>query len=114
MAAPWTPASLFPVAGRLVAGASLCPRIQPGRDQRSRGVVEPGAGRAGASKQGRSAWFHVKIESGTEVASRGTDRAHCDAAGVNGSNRILSHGAPPGRPMPNGCLGSPELVLLRS
>lgn len=34
--------------------------------------------------------------------------AHCDAAGVNGSNRILSHGAP----LPNGCLGSPELVLL--
>ena len=37
--------------------------------------------------------------------------AHCDAAGVNGSSRILSHGAPPGRVMPNGCLGSPVLVL---
>jgi hypothetical protein len=24
-----------------------------------------------------------------------SDMAHCDAAGVNGSNRILSHGAPP-------------------
>src|SRR5262249_12473709 len=31
---------------------------------------------------------------------------------VNGSNRILSHGAPQPRMMPNGCLGSPVLVLL--
>ena len=54
----------------------------------------------------------VKIESGTQVASRGTDMAQCDAAGVNGSNRILSHGAPQPRMMPNGCLGSPVLVLL--
>ena len=38
--------------------------------------------------------------------------AHGDAAGVNGSNRILFHGAPPSRMMPNGCLGSPVLVLL--
>src|SRR5262245_42019998 len=38
--------------------------------------------------------------------------AQCDAAGVNGSNRILFHGAPPVRMMPNGCLGSPVLVLL--
>ena len=38
--------------------------------------------------------------------------AHRDAAGVNGSNRILSHGAPQSRMMPNGCLGSPVLVLL--
>ena len=37
--------------------------------------------------------------------------AHCDAAGVNGSSRIRSHGARPGRVMPNGCLGSPVLVL---
>src|SRR4029450_13614860 len=37
--------------------------------------------------------------------------AQCDAAGVNGSNRIIFHGAPPGRVMPNGCLGSPVLVL---
>src|SRR5438093_7915285 len=44
----------------------------------------------------------------------GSDMAHCDAAGVNGSNRILSHGAPPLRMMPTGCLGSPVLVLLRS
>src|SRR5207249_11295707 len=42
----------------------------------------------------------------------GSDMAHCDAAGVNGSNRILSHGAPPRRMMPNGCLESPVLVLL--
>src|SRR5262249_16457771 len=32
--------------------------------------------------------------------------------GVNGSNRILSHGAPLSRVMPNGCLGSPVIVLL--
>lgn len=38
--------------------------------------------------------------------------AHGDAAGVNGSNRILSHGAPHLRMMPNGCLGSPVIVLL--
>src|SRR5215831_4876575 len=44
----------------------------------------------------------------------GSDMAHCDAAGVNGSNRIISHGAPPPRMMPNGCLESPVLVLLRS
>src|SRR5262249_20923725 len=41
----------------------------------------------------------------------GSDRAQCDAAGVNGSSRIRFHGAPPGRVMPNGCLGSPVLVL---
>ena len=40
--------------------------------------------------------------------------AHYDAAGVNGSNRILFHGTPHLRMMPNGCLGSPVLVLLRS
>ncbi len=38
--------------------------------------------------------------------------AQGDAAGVNGSNRILFHGAPPMRMMPNGCLGSPVIVLL--
>src|SRR6516165_5714045 len=37
--------------------------------------------------------------------------AQRDAAGVNGSSRIMLHGAPPGRVMPNGCLGSPVLVL---
>lgn len=56
----------------------------------------------------------VKIESGTQVASRGSDMAHCDAAGVNGSNRIKLHGAPLLRMMPNGCLESSVLVLLRS
>jgi hypothetical protein len=38
--------------------------------------------------------------------------AQGDAAGVKGSNRILSHGAPLSRMMPNGCLGSPGFVLL--
>ena len=42
----------------------------------------------------------------------GSDMAQCDAAGVTGSNRILFHGAPRSRMMPNGCLGSPVLVLL--
>jgi hypothetical protein len=42
-----------------------------------------------------------------------SDMAQSDAAGVNGGNRILSHGAPPGRVMPNGCLGSPVFVLPR-
>ena len=40
--------------------------------------------------------------------------AQCDAAGVNGINRILFRGAPHLRMMPNGCLGSPVIVLLRS
>jgi hypothetical protein len=39
--------------------------------------------------------------------------AQCDAAGVNGSNRIHSHGTQHLRTMPNGRLGSPVLVLLR-
>ena len=56
--------------------------------------------------------FAVKIESGTPVASRGTDRAQSDAAGVKGSNRIRCHGAALLRRMPKGCLGSPVLVLL--
>ena len=71
--------------------------------------------RTGKSREVRSSGFkkfHVKIESGTEVASRGTDMAQGDAAGVNGGNRILSHGAPLRRLMPNGCLGSPVIVLL--
>src|SRR5262245_53848212 len=42
----------------------------------------------------------------------GSDLAQCDAAGVKGSNRIISHGAPLSRLMPKGCLGSPVLVLL--
>src|SRR5262245_40234904 len=37
--------------------------------------------------------------------------ARCDAAGVNGGSRIISHGTPPWRVMPNGCLGSPALAL---
>jgi hypothetical protein len=40
--------------------------------------------------------------------------AHCDAAGANGSNRIRFHGAPKLRMMPNGWLGRPVIVLLRS
>ena len=75
-----------------------------------RQLQRPGEGRQ--VTRSRFQGFHVKIESGTQVASRGTDMAQCDAAGVNGSNRILSHGAPQSRMMPNGCLGSPVLVLL--
>ena len=37
--------------------------------------------------------------------------AQRDAAGVNGSDPQTSHGASHPRVMPNGCLGSPELVL---
>jgi hypothetical protein len=44
----------------------------------------------------------------------GTDMVQCDAAGVNGSSRIRSHSAPLWRMMPNGCLGSPGLVLPRA
>lgn len=56
----------------------------------------------------------LKIESGIQVASRRPDMAHCDAAGVNGSNRIKLHGAPLWWMMPDGCLESSVLVLLRS
>ncbi len=47
------------------------------------------------------------------IASRITV-AHRNAAGVIRSDRILSHGAPPLRMMPNRCLGSPAIVSLRS
>ena len=40
--------------------------------------------------------------------------AHRDAAVLNGSDRISSHGAPPRRMMPKGRLGSPAIVSLRS
>ena len=77
-------------------------------DGRSRGIApgreeQPGCPvrRRRASSQGRGR------DSG---CIPGTDMAQCDAAGVNGSNRIMSHGAPPRRVMPNGCLGSPGLV----
>jgi hypothetical protein len=43
-----------------------------------------------------------------------SDVAQCDAALLNGSGRKLSHGAPPSRMMPNGCVGSPAIVSLRS
>jgi hypothetical protein len=43
-----------------------------------------------------------------------SDVAHCDAAVLNGSDRILSHGAPPWRMTPNRCLGNPAIVSLRS
>jgi len=43
-----------------------------------------------------------------------SDVAHCDAAALNGSDRILSHGAPPWRMTPNGCLGNPAIVSLPS
>ena len=43
-----------------------------------------------------------------------SDVAHRDAAVLNGSERILSRGAPPRRMTPDWCLGSPAIVLLRS
>jgi hypothetical protein len=43
-----------------------------------------------------------------------SDVAYRDAAVLNGSDRIHSHGAPPSRMTPNGCLGSPAIVSLRS
>src|SRR5262249_15519210 len=39
-----------------------------------------------------------------------SDVAHRDAAVLNGSDRIHSHGAPPRRMTPNGCLGSPVML----
>jgi hypothetical protein len=38
--------------------------------------------------------FHVKIEGGASGCIPRSDMAQCDAVGVNGSNRIISHGAP--------------------
>ena len=43
-----------------------------------------------------------------------SDVAQRDAAVWNGSDRILSHGAPPWRMTPNGCLGNPAIVSLPS
>jgi hypothetical protein len=40
--------------------------------------------------------------------------AHHDAAVLNGSDRILSHGAPPSGMTPNGYLGRPAIVSLPS
>jgi hypothetical protein len=51
---------------------------------------------------------------GTQVASRGSDVAQWEAAVLNGSDRILSHGAPKLRMTPNGCPASPAIVSLRS
>ncbi len=47
------------------------------------------------------------------VASR-VAVAHRDAAGVNGSDSIPSHGTPLLRMMPNRCLGSAAIVSLQS
>ena len=63
------------------------------------------------SKDNKS--FHVEIESGIQVASRRRPRRF-DAALPNGSNRILSNGAPPRRMMPNGRLGIPRSSRSRS
>jgi hypothetical protein len=43
----------------------------------------------GRASEERSEGFHVTIESGARVVSRGTDRAHGDAAGGKGNGRIL-------------------------
>jgi hypothetical protein len=43
-----------------------------------------------------------------------SDVAHRDAAVLNGSDRIHSHGGPPRRMTPNGCLVGPVIVVLRS
>ena len=96
---------------------SGCTPAEPDSASPGNGHSSPAGGetqRRGSEEATRSRFkgFHVKIESGTQVASRGTDMAHCDAAGVNGGNRIHSHGAPQVRMTPNGCLGSPVIVLL--
>jgi hypothetical protein len=43
-----------------------------------------------------------------------SDVAQYDAAVLNGSDRILSRGAPPWRMTPNGCLGNPAILSLPS
>ena len=87
--------------------------------------ASPGSGDSTLVKgetQRRGAQRAVTRSKGPEVSRQDRERdsgcipgsamAHCDAAGVNGSNRILSHGAPLRRMMPNGWLGSPVIVLL--
>jgi hypothetical protein len=39
-----------------------------------------------------------------------SDVAQCDAAVLNGSDRMHSHGAPPWRMTPNEHLGNPALI----
>ena len=98
--------------------ACVAKGLTASRSEQRTATAKPAAGVRGELEQStirtRNVRFHVKIESGTQVASRGSDMAHCDAAGVNGSNRIITHGAPQPRMMPNGCLGSPGFVLLWS
>jgi hypothetical protein len=53
-------------------------------------------------------------EAGTRGRIPRSDVAHRVAAVLNGSDRIPSHGAPPRRMTPKGCLGSPAIVSLRS
>src|SRR2546423_4197832 len=84
------------------AGKGLLPPDEPAL-RAAPGVRFGGPARVSRQDRGR--------DSGCTPRS---DMAHGDAAGVNGGNRIPSHGAPPGRLMPDGCLGSPVLVLLRS
>src|SRR5262245_10902361 len=79
------------------------------RPWRARGRVGPGSfARLVATRRREVARQDRGRDSG---GIPGSDMAHCDAAGVKGRNRIILHGAPPGRVMPNGCLGSPVLVL---
>jgi hypothetical protein len=56
---------------------TLLAKDEPQRTGDSREVTRPGFKKV-----------HVKIESGTQFASLGSDMAHCNAAGVDGSNSI--------------------------
>jgi hypothetical protein len=62
----------------------------------------------------RDTRFRVEIGSGTGGRIPRSDVAHLDAVVLNGSDRIRSHGAPPRRMTPDGFLGSPPIVSLRS
>jgi hypothetical protein len=84
---------------------------------RDRLAGELGTGRVGpprVNQRGRTK-KEVPLQDRGRDSGRipGSDMAQRDAAGVNGSDRKTSHGASHPRVMPNGCLGSPELVLPR-
>jgi hypothetical protein len=54
------------------------------------------------------------VRTRAEITIPRSDVAHYGAAVLNGTDRKLSHGAPPWRMTPNGCLGNPAIVSLPS
>jgi hypothetical protein len=127
-AGPWTwpcrsggmPTSVRPwpcsrALGKTSEGGSGATSIASAIPTCSRSMWTPSPRRSGQTDRASSpAAETARQRSGTPGAVPRSDVAHRDAAVLNGSDRILSHGAQPWRMTPNGCLGSPAIVSLRS